>query len=114
MTTTTELIKLLQDNEKGGISHRSRQISLTVNGRYIPDPQITISSTGDGIVGPEIDLDVDGKWFEHEADEIDEVLDKIRAEIDQMPSKLTTDGRRMIRRESVCQIIDKYKVESEE
>ena len=63
--TTTELIKILQDNEKGGISHKPRQISLTVNGRYMPNPKITLSSTGDGIAGPEIDFDVDGEWFEN-------------------------------------------------
>lgn len=40
-----------------------------------------------------------------------EALDKIRAEIEQMPSELTNDGRRMIRRESVFRIIDKYKGE---
>lgn len=61
--TTTELIKILQDNEKGGISHKPRQISLTINGRYMPEPKISLSSTGDGICGPEIDLDVDGEWF---------------------------------------------------
>jgi hypothetical protein len=38
-----------------------------------------------------------------------EVLDKIRAEIEQMPSELTADGRRMIRRGSVFRIIDKYR-----
>ena len=64
--TTTELIKILQDNEKGGISHKSREISLTINGRFMSNPQITISSTGDGIAGPEIELDVNGKWFESE------------------------------------------------
>lgn len=37
------------------------------------------------------------------------LLDKIRAEIEQMPSELTTDGRRMIRRVSVFRIIDKYR-----
>ena len=41
----------------------------------------------------------------------EKVLDKIRAEIEQMPSELTTDGRRMIRRGSVFRIIDKYKAE---
>lgn len=134
--TTTELIKLLQDNEKGGISHRPRKISLTVNGRYIPEPQITISSTGDGIVGPEIALDVDGEWFEYEADEIDEVLDKIRAEIleekecayadferykveylrqdweDALDSLPQDDFRYGMER--AIEIIDKYKAESEE
>ena len=43
-----------------------------------------------------------------------EVLDKIRAEIGQMPSELTADGRRMIRRGSVFRIIDKYKAEVSE
>ena len=43
-----------------------------------------------------------------------EVLDKIRAEIEQMPSELTTDGRRMIRQRSVFRILDRYKTESEE
>lgn len=42
------------------------------------------------------------------------VLDKIRAEIELMPSELTADGRRMIRRESVFRIIDKYKTGSED
>lgn len=101
MITTTELIKLLQDNEIGGISHRPRKISLTVNGRYLPEPKITISSTGDGILGPEIDLDVDGEWMESEADE---VLNKIKAEIEAEP---------YISKMEVLEIIDKYKAESE-
>lgn len=44
----------------------------------------------------------------------EDVLDKIRAEIEQMSSELTKDGRRMIRRESVFRVIDKYRSESEE
>lgn len=40
-----------------------------------------------------------------------DVLDKIRTEIEKMPSELTADGRRMIRRESVFRIIDKYRKE---
>lgn len=39
------------------------------------------------------------------------LLDRIIAEIEQMPSELTEDGRRMIRRFYVLQIIDKYKTE---
>ena len=42
-----------------------------------------------------------------------DVLDKIRAEIEKIPSELTADGRRMIRRGSVFRIIDKYKAEFE-
>ena len=38
-----------------------------------------------------------------------DILDKIKVEIEQMPSELTIDGRRMIRRVSVFRIIDKYK-----
>lgn len=38
-----------------------------------------------------------------------DVLDKIRAEIEQMPSYLTEDGRRMIRRGNVFRVIDKYR-----
>ena len=66
--TTTDLIKLLQENELGGISKRPREISLTVNGRYMPYPIITLSSTGDGICGPEISLDIDGEMWEKEED----------------------------------------------
>jgi hypothetical protein len=104
MITTTELIKLLQDNELGGISHKPRKISLTVNGRFLPEPQITLSSTGDGILGPEIDLDVDGEWLEPEADGADEVLDEIRAEIEAEP---------YISKMEVLDIIDRYKTERE-
>lgn len=62
--TTTGLIKILQENECGGISHKPREISLTINGKYMVCPQITLSSTGDGVCGPEIDLDIEGEWFE--------------------------------------------------
>lgn len=64
--TTTELIKILQDNETGAISLKPREISLFINGIYMPNPQITLSSTGDGICGAEIDLDVCGEWLEQE------------------------------------------------
>ena len=37
------------------------------------------------------------------------VLDKIKAEIEKMPSELTADGRRMVRRENVFRIIDKHR-----
>lgn len=45
---------------------------------------------------------------------LDSVLDEIRAEIEKLPSELTYDGRRMIRRVRVYDIIDKYKAESED
>lgn len=40
---------------------------------------------------------------------IDLLLDEIKAEIDRLPSELTYDGRRMIRRARVYDIIDKYR-----
>lgn len=48
------------------------------------------------------------------ADGKNDVLVKIRAEIEQMPSKLTEDGRGMLRRESVFWIINKYMTENVE
>lgn len=59
--TTTELIKLLEENEIGGISKRPREISFSIPGLgVLGDPEITISSTGDGICGPEITLEING------------------------------------------------------
>ena len=75
--TTTELIKILQDHEKGAISHKSREISLTINGRYMINPQIKVSSTGDGICGPEIDLDINGEWLESECDYIESKVEEL-------------------------------------
>ena len=43
-----------------------------------------------------------------------DVLDKIRAEIEQLSSELTSDGRRMIRRGNVFHVIDKYRKGEEE
>lgn len=91
--TTTEMIKILLDNEKGGISHKSRQISLTVNGRYLPNPQITLSSTGDGIAGPEIDFDVDGEWLEHEDDKhLKKIQDEARGSLNALMATLYNKG----------------------
>lgn len=65
--TTTELIKMLIENEKGAISHKPRVISISVNGRFLPAPEIIVSGTGDGIAGPEICLDVTGEeWGKKE------------------------------------------------
>lgn len=109
--TTTELIKILQDNETGAISLKPREISLIINGRYMPNPQITLSSTGDGICGPEIDLDINGKWLEQEP-----IIDKIRAEIAELHliGYATVDGKREIASRAVLEILDKYKAESED
>ena len=60
--TTTELINLLKSFEYGAITGKPRKISLTINGRYfISDPEISINSTGDGIAGAEINLDLTGE-----------------------------------------------------
>ncbi len=56
--TTTELIRLLKSIEKGA-SGRSREISFEVKRKrtsYIHEPDIEISSTGDGIAGAEVCL----------------------------------------------------------
>ena len=44
-------------------------------------------------------------------DEINKVLDEIRAEIEKLPSELTYDKRRVIRRVRVYDIIDKHRGE---
>lgn len=69
--TTTELIKLLEENEIGGISKRPREISFSIPGLgELEDPEITISSTGDGICGPEITLKINGgRLYEYTEDE---------------------------------------------
>ena len=115
--TTTELIKILQDNEKGAISHKSREISLTINGRYMINPQIKVSGTGDGICGAEIDLDINGEWLEQEscdnAISRTDMLNAISKEITSLPSELTEDGRRLIRRGDVFRIIEQYRGEED-
>lgn len=55
--TTTELINLLKSREFGA-SGRSREISFRIGKRYIFEPNITINSTGDGIAGAEICLEI--------------------------------------------------------
>ena len=58
--TTTELIKLLQSVEKG-VSGRSREISFEIGDAFIYEPDIKISSTGDGICGAEVTLRMEGE-----------------------------------------------------
>lgn len=55
--TTTELIDILRTNEFGGITGRSREISLTVNGLWVPSPDFKVDGTGDGLI-TDISLDV--------------------------------------------------------
>jgi len=53
--TTTELIKILKKFELGACG-RSRKVSFSVDGAFIPEPDISINSTGTGIAGAEICL----------------------------------------------------------
>ena len=70
--TTTELIKLLQENERGGISGRAREISLTIPGfGLLADTDFAIDSTGDGMFS-EICLAVKAKAFYPEEQEEEE------------------------------------------
>ncbi|HMS92490.1 MAG TPA: hypothetical protein PKC05_03275 [Candidatus Saccharibacteria bacterium] len=46
--TTTELIKLLQDNERGAVSGRPREITFWVNGK--PYDWLVPDAWGDGLV----------------------------------------------------------------
>ncbi len=74
---TTELIQILKEDELGGISKRPREISLYIKGiGYFPKPSITVSGTGDGIAGPEIDLDVEGEFWPDESQEETEIEPK--------------------------------------
>jgi hypothetical protein len=73
--TTTELITMLQKNEKGGITGKPRVISIQIGCDFFPIPNIVIASTGDGIAGPEICLKIVGRLSEYA--EEDEVLDEL-------------------------------------
>jgi hypothetical protein len=55
--TTTELIKLLQQVEKGA-SGRSREISIFLHEKmtFLDRPDISIYGTGDGCAGAELRL----------------------------------------------------------
>jgi hypothetical protein len=57
--TTTEVIKLLQSVEFGA-SKRPREISLTIDGKFIASPNIKIDGTGDGCAGAELSLLIEG------------------------------------------------------
>lgn len=93
--TTTDLIKILSDNEYGAISHKPRNISLTINGKYMPEPRIALSSTGDGIAGPEIDLDIDGEFFEEceECELTDADTDKYAVQVQNGEGYYNSDGK---------------------
>lgn len=68
--TTTDLIKTLQSVERGA-SGRPREISIIIKNDeflgkdvFIPDPEISISSTGDGCAGSELCLHLRAKYNE--------------------------------------------------
>lgn len=47
--TTTELIDFLKKHELGGTTGRPREITLTINGTFMPHPQFYVDSTDDGL-----------------------------------------------------------------
>ena len=58
--TTTELIKLLKSVEFGA-SGRPREISISTENEFYPNPEMKIFGTGDGIAGAELCLSVRGE-----------------------------------------------------
>ena len=62
---TTELIELLKSVEFGARG-RPREISISYNSeeKYFPAPDISISSTGDGVAGAEMCLELTGEVWE--------------------------------------------------
>lgn len=64
----TELIQLLKQYEHG-FSGRSRNISFVNDGRFTFEPEITVNSTGDGIAGAEITLQLEGEGKGEAVDE---------------------------------------------
>ena len=71
---TTELIDLLKKYEKGGVTGRPREISFDIPTLgFLANPDIKVSSTSDGIVGPEITLEINGgKLYPEDEDSDDE------------------------------------------
>lgn len=72
--TTTKLIELLKQNEFGGATGRPREISFTVNGRFIPEPTISVNSSGDGLFS-ELGLELRSEKEYEETEEDDECDD---------------------------------------
>lgn len=93
---TTELIQILKEDELGGISKQPREISLYIKGiGYFPKPSITVSGTGDGIVGPEIDLDVEGEFWPDESQEETELELKWTKCSEEMPEEREWIGTKL-------------------
>jgi hypothetical protein len=58
--TTTDCIKLLKSVEFGA-SGRAREIGVYVDDGYLDTPKISIRSTGDGVAGAQVCLDIVSK-----------------------------------------------------
>lgn len=78
--TTTKMIEFLKKYEFGA-SGRPRVISLSVNGCFMPEPDISLNSTGDGIAGAEICISTDGKIYSLDDDEIDKGKETINVKM---------------------------------
>ncbi len=55
--TTSDLIALLQKNEKG-FNGIPRELSFVVNGIFIAEPDVVFNSCGSGICGEELTLEI--------------------------------------------------------
>lgn len=58
--TTTDLIRVLKQNEFGGATGRPREVSFKTEKGYFFTPDIVVNSTGDGLV-TEICLELIGE-----------------------------------------------------
>ena len=69
--TTTELIKILKKYEHGGATGQSREISFEIPAfGFLAEPEITVNSTGVGIVGAQITLLLSGgSLYKEESEE---------------------------------------------
>lgn len=59
--TTSDLINFLKKVEFGGATGRPRIVSFQINGEFMPEPRISIASSGDGLIS-EICLNIDGSF----------------------------------------------------
>ena len=80
--TTTDLIQLLQKNERGGITGKPRVISIRYGDILVADPELVVESSGDGMLGAEICLRIErGRSIYHEDEDavLDELITKRQA-----------------------------------
>ena len=70
--TTTQLIKLLKDNEFGGATGRARDIRLNIPGYgFLTDLDFSVNSTGDGLLTTICFDVIFGSFYPEEGDQDD-------------------------------------------